>query len=575
MHINGFTAVKMEKFKRKPNSQGDKSDTKRTRNVLTILQKVELLKKLDCGTSVSKLQTEYGVGKSTIYDVKAQKENILQFVSEADSLASMSKRKTLRGAKNSDHDKALYEWFRQRRSEGLPISGPMLMEKASQFHKELNIEESCEYSAGWLQKFRIRHGIRYLKVCGEKMSANVELAEEYVVKFSDLVKQHNLTPEQIYNMDETGLFWRCLPRSTLACSDEKSVSGGKDSKERLTVMLCSNAAGTHKCKMMVIGKSAKPRVFKGMKIFPVLYRSNKRAWVTQELFKDWFSNHFVSEARAHARNVGLPDNAKIVLLIDNCPAHPLAEHLVKDNVFVSYLPPNCTALIQPMDQGIIKNLKCHYRKKLLQKIVHCEDSFSHDSFKKSFTLKDAVWCLSRAWNDVTSEVLKNCWHNILVSTDFCDEAATESCNEFRGFDLATDEENTDYSEFISCVAVDIPDLRDEDIKKWISIDGDAPVTQSLTDAEIIDSVIGRQDAESDSEEDCAAEGEEASCLSMSEAISSCEQLIHFMEQKSFVNEQEVMQMYRLKDKFVREKEKHIRQVKLTDLFTPSASSSSR
>jgi hypothetical protein len=40
---------------------------------------------------------EYGVGQSTIYDIKMQKNQILQFVTESDSMASISKRKTLRG----------------------------------------------------------------------------------------------------------------------------------------------------------------------------------------------------------------------------------------------------------------------------------------------------------------------------------------------------------------------------------------------------------------------------------------------------------------------------------------------
>jgi len=35
----------------------------------------------------------------------------------------------------------------------------------------------CEYSEGWLQKFKKRHGIKYLKICGEKASADYDAAE--------------------------------------------------------------------------------------------------------------------------------------------------------------------------------------------------------------------------------------------------------------------------------------------------------------------------------------------------------------------------------------------------------------
>jgi hypothetical protein len=38
-------------------------------------------------------------------------------------------------------------------------------------------------------------------------------------------------------------------------------------------------------------------------------------------------------------------------------------------------------------------------------------------------------------------------------------------------------------------------------------------------------------------------------MTMAEAISCCDTLINFMEQKSFTTEQEIMQMYRLNEKF--------------------------
>jgi transposase-like protein len=72
------------------------SSDKRRRHVFTIQQKVKVLRKTDSGVSVSRLHREYGVGQSTIYDIKAQKNQILQYVAESDSMAGILKRKTLR-----------------------------------------------------------------------------------------------------------------------------------------------------------------------------------------------------------------------------------------------------------------------------------------------------------------------------------------------------------------------------------------------------------------------------------------------------------------------------------------------
>jgi hypothetical protein len=62
---------------------------------------------------------------------------------------------------------------------------------------------------------------------------------------------------------------------------EKSVPGGKMSKERLTVLLYGNMVG-EKENPLVIGKAAKLRCFKHLKInnLPVIWRNNKKTWIT-------------------------------------------------------------------------------------------------------------------------------------------------------------------------------------------------------------------------------------------------------------------------------------------------------
>ena len=81
-------------------------------------------------------------------------------------------------------------------------------------------------------------------------------------------------------MDEIGLFWRCLPRKTFPTSDESAPSGIKDDENRVTILLCSNAAGTLKCKQLVMGKSAQSYALKGLKTLHVIYKSNRRSWGT-------------------------------------------------------------------------------------------------------------------------------------------------------------------------------------------------------------------------------------------------------------------------------------------------------
>ena len=50
---------------------------------------------------------------------------------------------------------------------------------------------------------------------------------------------NDYSPENIFNADETGLFFKCLPDWTLTFKGE-TCSGGKQSKERLTVLVAAN-----------------------------------------------------------------------------------------------------------------------------------------------------------------------------------------------------------------------------------------------------------------------------------------------------------------------------------------------
>ena len=205
-------------------------------------------------------------------------------------------------------DSALFTWFQQKCSEGVPISGNMISKQAQIFHKKLNYPGSFVASNGWLQRFKARHGIRELKIQGKKLSGDTDAVECFKKEFEQIVERHQLTPSQIYNADETGLNWKCLPTKTLAAASERSAPGYKSSKERITILYCANSSGEHKLKLTTIGKAKNPRSFKGTKVkfLPVNYYNNKSAWMTQDIFKNWFHSKLVPDVSEFLKSKGLP-----------------------------------------------------------------------------------------------------------------------------------------------------------------------------------------------------------------------------------------------------------------------------
>jgi hypothetical protein len=93
-------------------------------------------------------------------------------------------------------------------------------------------------------------------------------------------------PKDIYNMDETGIFCNMLPNHIFGVWGKKCHTG-KHSKERLTVVLCTNMDGSDKGKLVVIRKYAKPSCFKDVdpNNFLVIYEYNTNAWMTREYLK--------------------------------------------------------------------------------------------------------------------------------------------------------------------------------------------------------------------------------------------------------------------------------------------------
>ena len=101
----------------------------------------------------------------------------------------------------------------------------------------------------------------------------------------------------------------------------------------------------------MIGKYANPRCFKGVNNLPVQYQANRKAWMLSDLFLNWLTKldkRFILEGRS------------IAMVVDNCPSHPKINSQLK-TIQLVFLPPNTTSILQTCDQGIIRNLKVHYR----------------------------------------------------------------------------------------------------------------------------------------------------------------------------------------------------------------------
>ena len=188
-----------------------------------------------------------------------------------------------------------------------------------------------------------------------------------------------------------------------------------------------NASGDCKLKPFFIHTAQNPRCFKNRvnaQHLPVIWAANKKAWMTATLFEQWFPQNFVPDVRQYCQRKGIP--FKILLLVDNCTAHPNLNH-IDPNVRVEFLPPNTTSIIQPMDQGVIATAKAIYKKITFTKAHETHKTLA--AFLKDYDILQAVNNFANAWSQVTKKNMRAVWNPLLQRNENYESPVNEIIEE--------------------------------------------------------------------------------------------------------------------------------------------------
>ena len=337
---------------------------------------------------------------------------------------------------------------------------------------------------------------------------------------------------QIFNCDETGLCYRLLPKKTLVGGIKKKADGLKKAKDRITENACANVTGDIKLPLLFIGKAKNPRCFKGINqsTLPVIYRNQRNAWMDTEIFSWWFHKQFVPFVRAKLSDMGLEEKA--ILFLDNCSAHPEAEDLISNNgkITARFFRPNVTALIQPMDQGVLESMKRVYRKNLLRDLIS-KTSNEMIPFLTEINMLDVINRISIAWDQVASDTIRKSWGKLIPPP-------VPDVNE--GVPDASEELMERLTE------LDV-DASQKDIND--SFENDGPGYEHLNDESTIGFVSRADDAEKDDGDVDEIEMDESECpvankMAM-DAFDTCLAWLQFQSEATAVNTTMLLQLREL------------------------------
>jgi len=213
---------------------------------------------------------------------------------------------------------ALTNCVLQCEHSNLRLNGDLIIAQAQRMVELMN-ESSLsgkrpKFAHRWLQKFQLRHNFKSFKAYGESGSVDMHIVGKAIIKLKAITSEYQ--SKNIFNMDETGLFYSMPPDRTIA---SKQISGIKGDKARITIALTTNCDGSEYIEPFFIGHANKPRCFQkktGAEL-GFQYRSNKKAWMTTLIFQDWlksFNNNMASQ------------NRKVLLLLDNAPSHIVGDN---------------------------------------------------------------------------------------------------------------------------------------------------------------------------------------------------------------------------------------------------------
>ena len=279
------------------------------RRDFTASEKVQVIeyKKENPNASVWAIAGKFDCGKSQIQSILVKRIEILEDYSANKNAHS----KRGRASPLKSVDEAMYEWYQKARTKNIPVTGPMLQEKAKWASEELS-DPTFKASNGWLDRFKKWYNITSKVISGEAGGVSKETVTSWKERLPTILSGYS--PENVLNMDERGQFFWALQNRFLADAS-KQCTGGKKSKERVTCAFFVNAVGGSE-KPIVIGKSKSLHCFKAIRDtsqLPCSYFSQPKAWMDFNILDNVLSK-LNRKLAQEQRNV--------ILFLDNAPCHP-------------------------------------------------------------------------------------------------------------------------------------------------------------------------------------------------------------------------------------------------------------
>eukprot|EP00960_Hanusia_phi_P047361 758364-Hanusia_phi.AAC.1 len=388
-------------------------------------ERLEIIAKLQ-GSSMSQraISREYGVSEGAIRKLLKQKNAVILRSQNADPSKMV---RTFRGS--APHypavEEMLFRWVDGCQKRKVEVSPAMAIAKATELARGQGSGDNFKASWKWFSSFRRRRGL--LLPRGEVSKTEPDLTD-MLQRVGGVIA--NYAADHVYSVAETGLLYRMLPHHSLLAGNELSTGDAARSQhERIALLVCANATGSHKIPCAMVGRAVQPASAQGCE-WATPYLCQKQACVDGTVLRRWFEGIFVQSVRQVT-------SQPVVLLINDMQ-RMFAEQLESDTVKV-VLTPAC--LKQAIDQELIANLKRRY------KFLHLKHALAFHSLNASQPkesaesvpsecagdrdgklahLVESANFLKTAWESIAPDAIRHSFIRANLGIQFADQAEPDA-----------------------------------------------------------------------------------------------------------------------------------------------------
>ena len=177
------------------------------------------------------MATRFNCGRSTTSEILGkQKQGIIESYQAGPRNVQAKKQ---RKVKYGDVDRNLLNWCVGAFNANLEgITRDTLLNKAQSIARDLDYSDEaiCGLNLDWVKRFKACHNITSLKQSGEAASVPDGVVDRWKVEQLSAIRE-KFVDNDIFNLDETGLFWQVLPENTMQFKGQKCHGGEEKQAE--------------------------------------------------------------------------------------------------------------------------------------------------------------------------------------------------------------------------------------------------------------------------------------------------------------------------------------------------------